>query len=279
MRENHSVTVFIFTTAIFFITGFLILAGVKFSIKATLFILGSNCLSALVFLYCYWNLPGFMRRHWGLLKSLIAPVAIGVATLSKIYSDSAIAEFSGLSPQDLPGTQLLLTLILTPVIWILALSLAFGYASLLLIPFLFVRKMIHEHHKKNSSKRKRNYAGPSHLTAIIAVSLSAIYLLTMIEKVASKSFYEPRLRQAIAFASFHLPATYCGLVNSEGVAVAPLSDDRAAIAIPDGKLGYRFELITCKPARKSVEDVRVILDELAAKLKADATLSSLGAAN
>lgn len=237
-RAECPATIFMSTTAIFFIVGLLIFAGVKFSTKASLLVLIANCIAALVFLYYYWQMPTFLSRHKELLKLLIAPLAIGVATISKIYSDAAIAELSGLSAQDLPGTQLLLTLILTPIIWLLTLSLAFGYASLLLMPVLFIKGLIQDYCQTTKKKTKSSRASSSHITALVAVFLSAIILLTIIEKFASKTFYEPRFRQVIAFASFHLPATYCGLPDIEGVEVAPMSDDRAALAISNSKLGY-----------------------------------------
>lgn len=276
-RAECPATIFMLTTAIFFIVGLLIFAGVKFSTKASLLVLTANCIAALVFLYYYWQMPTFLSRHKELLKLLIAPLAIGVATISKIYSDAAIAELSGLSAQDLPGTQLLLTLILTPIIWLLTLSLAFGYASLLLMPVLFIKGLIQDYRqttrKKTRKKTKSSRASSSHITALVAVFLSAVILLTIIEKFASKTFYEPRFRQVIAFASFHLPATYCGLPNVEGVEVAPMSDDRAALAISDSKLGYRFELITCKPARKSDEQIKTLLVDIA-KQKAASALAN-----
>lgn len=276
-RAECPATIFMLTTAIFFIVGLLIFAGVKFSTTASLLVLTANCIAALVFLYYYWQMPTFLSRHKELLKLLIAPFAIGVATISKIYSDAAIAELSGLSAQDLPGTQLLLTLILTPIIWLLTLSLAFGYASLLLMPVLFIKGLIQDYRQttrmKTRKKTKSSRASSSHITALVAVFLSTVILLTIIEKFASKTFYEPRFRQVIAFASFHLPATYCGLPDVEGVEVAPMSDDRAALAISDSKLGYRFELITCKPARKSDEQIKTLLVDIA-KQKAASTLAN-----
>lgn len=86
----------------------------------------------------------------------------------------------------------------------------------------------------------------------MAVFLSVIILLSITEKIASKRFYEPRLKQAIVFASFHLPTSYCGLIDSKGVQIAPMSDGKAAIAIPDGNLDYTFDIIDCKPRKRIV---------------------------
>lgn len=40
-----------------------------------------------------------------------------------------------------------------------------------------------------------------------------------------------------------------------------MSDDRAAIAILDGKLGYTFDLIDCKPKNKGSDEVNAILEK------------------
>ena len=273
-KAEYPATIFIATTVIFFIIGLLIFTGIKFSLITSLLVLTANCFAALVFLYYYWQMPTLLSRHKEWVKLLIAPLVISVATISKIFSDSAIAELSGLSAQDLPGTQLFLTLILTPTIWLLALSLAFGYASLLLMPILFIKSIIHDYRKTTTKKTKNSRTSSSHVTALAAVFLSAIILMTFIEKFASKNFYEPRLRQAIAFASFHLPATYCGLPDVEGVVIAPMSDDRAALAIPDSKLGYTFEPINCKPARKSDEQMKTLLDAIITKQKTATALAN-----
>ncbi len=258
-KPEYSAATFIVATVAFYALGLSAIMGNKSNTTTALTVLSINCLSAFVFLYYHWNISAFIARHWELCKTLITPVVVCVATLSKIYSDAAIAELSSLSPADLPGTQLFLTLILTPTIWFFAASLAFGYASLLLIPALLVKNLVDEYRRNNKKHPLRKKKKSSPAMAIVALSLGAIILLTLMQKVASKSFYEPRLRQAIAFSSFHLPTSYCGLEDTNGVNVAVMPDDRAALAIPDVKLGYKFIKISCSPPRTTDSETKEIL--------------------
>lgn len=251
---------FIAITSIFYVVGIAIKIGAKFSVTATMILLVANCFAGLVYLCIYWKVSAFIGRHKDSLKLLSAPIAVFVVTLSKIMSDASIAELSGLSPQDLPGAQLFLTFIFTPVIWLLGLSLAYGYFSLPLMIGLLMFALVQNY---KLHKRARAYKGPSkapQVTLIAAVFLSSVLALTVMSKVASKSFYEPFLRQAIAFASFHLPATYCGLPESDGVEVAPMSDERAGLAIPDSKQGYIFKAIDCKATTQNTQDATALLD-------------------
>lgn len=261
-KLEYSAAAFVAATAAFYTLGLSAIMGNKSNSTTALTVLSINCLSAFVFLYYHWRVSAFIGRHWELFKTLITPVVVCVATLSKIYSDAAIAELSGLSPADLPGTQLFLTLILTPTIWLLAASLAFGYASLPLIPALLVKNLVDEHRNKNKKRPLREKNKFSPVMAIVALSLGAIILLTLMQKIASKSFYEPRLRQAIAFSSFHLPTSYCGLEDTKGVNVAVMPDDRAALAIPDVKLGYKFIKISCSPPRTTDSETKEILKNI-----------------
>jgi hypothetical protein len=256
---NYSMAVFITCTAVLYIVVFLAVAGIRLDPTIYVGLLSLSCLTALVYLFYYWGIPRIVTNYVGVFKLLIGALAIGVATLSKIYSDSGISELTGLSPQDLPGAQLLLTFLLTPIIWFLGLSLLLGYLSSPVLVILLLRSLYRDHLKKKCNDE--NHSGLSDMAALFAVALFVIILLATTQKIASKNFYEVRLKQAIVFASFHMPTTYCGLSEEKGVGVAPMSDGRAAIAIPDGKLSYRFELIICDPKSKTVEEVKEILEE------------------
>lgn len=260
-KPEYATAFFVLTTATFFLVGLLVKVGVKFPSMYLLVLLAVNCVGALAFLFYYWDAPKIWSKYGGLLKALFVPMAIGVATLSKIYSDAGIAELSGLAPQDLPGAQLFLTLILTPVIWLIVFSLTMGYASLPLMPILLIRELMNDSRRKRAKLSKKDRPGPTHITAMMAVFLCAVLSLTIMQKVVSKHVYESRLRQAIVFSSFHLPSTFCGLPEVKGVSVAPMSDDRAAVAIPDTKLTYRFVLITCKPAAITDQDASRLLGD------------------
>lgn len=257
--NEYSLAAFVTSTALLYAAGFLTLIGMRPGLTTGVGLLLLSCLTAMAYLCGYWKIPVIVAKHGGLLKALLGAVAIGVATLSKIYSDAGIAELTGLSPQDLPGAQLLLTFLLTPTIWFLGLSLSLGYLSLPVIAILFLRSLYRDFRKKKDGKK--NESNLRDVAALVAVFFSVIILLSITEKIASKHFYEPRLKQAVVFASFHLPTSYCGLTETKGVQVAPMSDGRAAIAISDGKLDYTFDIIDCKPQKKSSDEVNAILEK------------------
>lgn len=257
--NEYSLAAFVTSTTLLYAAGFFMLIGMKPDLMTGVGLLLLSCLTALAYLCCYWKIPVILAKYGGLLKAVLGAVAIGVATLSKIYSDAGIAELTGLSPQDFPGAQLLLTFLLTPTIWFLGLSLSLGYLSLPVIAILFLRSLYRDFRKKKDGKK--NESNLRDVAALVAVFFSVIILLSLTEKIASKHFYEPRLKQAIVFASFHLPTSYCGLTGAKGIQVAPMSDGRAAIAIPDGKLGYTFDLIDCKPKNKGSDEVNAILEK------------------
>ncbi|TKJ57645.1 hypothetical protein PspCFBP13506_24050 [Pseudomonas sp. CFBP13506] len=257
--SEYSLAAFITSTTLLYAVGFFTLIGMKPGLMTGVGLLLLSCLSALAYLCCYWKIPAIVAKYGGLLKVVLGAVAIGVATLSKIYSDAGIAELTSLSPQDLPGAQLLLTFLLTPTIWFLGLSLTLGYLSLPVLAILFLRSLYRDFRKIKDGKK--NESNLRDVTALVAVFFSVIILLSITEKIASKRFYEPRLKQTIVFASFHLPTSYCGLIDAKGVQIAPMSDGRAAIAIPDGKLDYTFDIIDCKPQKKDSDQVNAILEK------------------
>lgn len=261
---TYATIVFGLTTAAFFMVGFLVMSGVKLGNKTLVSVLVANCLAALAFLYFYWDIAKLWKRCGWFLKTLFVPLALAVTALSKIYSDAGIAELSGLAPQDLPSAQLFLTLILTPIIWLMALSLALGYISLPLTLILLIRSFIHDVVRTDKTLDDRNKNWNSHITAIVAIALCTIFSLTIMTKVVSKNVYEPRLRQAIAFSSFHLSTTFCGLPEVKNVYVAPMSNNRAALAIPDNKQSYKFVTITCEPDKISNQEARELMKEVTA---------------
>jgi uncharacterized SAM-binding protein YcdF (DUF218 family) len=244
---------------VFFIFGAFAISGVKFQATEVMWLFTFNCISSLFFLYYYWEIPKKWKSYGELIKALVVPVVVIVGTLSKIYSDAGISQLSGLAPQDLSGAQLWLTLIFTPVIWMLAISLGLGYASLILMPLILLRNLVYEHRCKKNSTQERNSVRSLDFVAILAVFFSGVMSLTIMQKVVSKDFYEVPLREAIAFSAFHHSPSYCGLPDVKGVFIAPMSDNRAAVAIADERLGYTFAPIDCSPKLKSGEELSTMI--------------------
>ncbi|MDF3200712.1 hypothetical protein P3C29_18665 [Pseudomonas sp. 1912-s] len=257
---EYSLALFLGCTAVLYTVGTLAMLGLKLNPILSISLLSLTCLTALGYLYCYFDLTGKIKRYGIALKFLLGGITLCIATASKIYSDSGIAELTGLPPQDLPGAQLLLTVLLTPTFWLMALLPLAGYLSVALMVILFVRSMYRESPKQRRKGKKSSSLRD--VSAVVAIPLCVLILFALTELLLSKHFYEKRLRQAIAFASFHLPGTYCGLPETKGVAIAPVTDGRAAIAIPDEKLGYLFEPIECKPAQRSKDDISALLNKV-----------------
>jgi hypothetical protein len=99
------------------------------------------------------------------------------------------------------------------------------------------------------------------MVAVAAMFLVGILSLTLTMKLTDRKTYEIPAREAIVFASFHLPAAYCAAPDIPGARVTPLQNDLGAIAIPDEKLGYRFTLITCKPQPKSPVELETMFNQ------------------
>ncbi|HBO5639842.1 hypothetical protein GFM12_06900 [Pseudomonas aeruginosa] len=231
------------------------LTGARLSSVVALALMLVTCLSALGYLWHFAGMTARVTQHKTLLKVLGGLLAVCFATVSKIYSDAAIAELAGLPPQELPASQLFLTFLLTPTLWFLVGSLAAGYLSIPATIFLLGRGLYLD------LKKKRGNDKPTarYIAACTAVAFSSLLLVTMMQSLLSKSFYEKRLRAAIAFSSFHLPPSYCGLPNVEGASVTALKYRRAALAVPDEKKGYTFNVVQCESKAQKAEELGAIL--------------------
>jgi hypothetical protein len=231
----------------------------KLSSGAALSLMLGTGLAALGYLWSFADMTTKVEPHLTALKYVGGVVLVILTTYSKVYSDAAIAELAGLPPQALPASQLFLTFWLTPCLGLVVLALAVGYLA---IPgtFLMLGVGIYlDIRKDKSSSSKAKRASERYIAAFVAMSFFSVLLLTLVQGMLGKNFYEKRLRKAIAYSSFHLPASYCGLPDSEGAAITMLTDNRAGLAIPDKAQGYTFSIILCKPKLKSPEEVTALL--------------------
>lgn len=259
--REYSMALFIGLIALLFIfMGISGATGWKLPAPQTLGFLTATCLSALLYLGVLGGkYIAKVGDHKSLLKVVGGSMAVCFVTASKIGSDMAISELTNLPPQELPGAQMLLTLILQPVLGLAVISLLLGYIS---IPATFSTLVwwIYQEIKTNKGTQ------PTFLTAIytcafIAMMVSTVILLTMTGGMLKKSFYEKRLRTAIVHAAFHLPPSYCGLPDAEGAAVAQLKYHQAALAIPDKDKGYIFSRLQCDPKLDSPQELATLLTE------------------
>jgi len=233
----------------------------KLSSGVALSLMLGTGLAALGYLWSFADMTTKVEPHFTALKYVGGVVLVILTTYSKVYSDAAIAELAGLPPQALPASQLFLTFWLTPSLGLVVLALAVGYLA---IPgtFLLLGYGIYVDIKKDRGKdkdSKSTQASTKYIAACVAMSFFSILLLTLVQGLLGQDFYEKRLRKAIAYSSFHLPASYCGLPNSEGVSITMLTGNRAGLAIPDQVQGYTFSIMSCKPKLRSPEEVAALL--------------------
>jgi len=257
--HNYSMAFFIVFIAILFILmGISKVTEWKLPTSQALSLLIATGLSALFYL-------GIMGRtyiakivaHKGPLKAVGGILTVCFVTASKIISVMVIAEITKLPPQELPGAQLLLTLILQPVLGLAVISLLLGYVS---IPATFgtMEWWIYQEIKTNKGVQPTFLTG-SYVCAMLAIVTSTVILITMTSSMLNQSFYEKRLRIAIAHSAFHLPPSYCGLPDVEGAAITPLRYRRAALAMPDQDKGYIFSSLSCEPKLESKQELATLL--------------------
>jgi hypothetical protein len=227
------------------------LTGWKPTRQIGVMLLIATCVSAATYLWHFWGLSSKAANHKRVLTAVAGVLTLTIATASKISSDMAIAEFTNLSPQELPGAQLLLTFILTPVLWMLTLSLALGYASIPLT-LIILGKGIYADWKTNKGAKPTTSTG-LYVSAVLALCYFTAIQLVMISNMLTIDVYEKPLRTAVAHAAFLLPPSYCGLPDIEGAGIAVLKYRRAGLAIPHKEKGYEFSTISCDPKPQTIE--------------------------
>lgn len=238
---------------LFSITGVYQFTGWKPQAPVGFLLLIATCITAAVYLWFFLNIARIVATHKTLLKAVGALSAVSIATASKISSDMAIAELTGMSPQELPGAQLALTFILTPILWFVALSFVVGYVSIpatLSLLFWGIYKDAKQH--KGS---KFTLSSASYVCSWVAMSYLSILLLTMSTELMNKSFYEKRLRSAISYSAFHLPTSYCGFPDLPGAGIAALRDKGGGLAVPDSEKGYIFHTLPCERKEQAIDDI------------------------
>ncbi|CAE6934048.1 hypothetical protein DBO86_01095 [Pseudomonas indoloxydans] len=259
--QHYTMALFVgLLLVLYAITGISQLTGWKPQQPIGLFLLAATCITAAAYLWFYWDLTPKAAKYKSLLKAIGALLTVCIATTSKIHSDMAIAELTGLPAQELPGAQLFLTFILTPTIWFLAISFVVGCISIPLTLLLLIWGIYKDWKKDKGSKF--DFASARHVCAWVAMTYFSIIMLTMSSGILKKNFYEKRLNNAIAYSAFLLPPSYCGLPDIKGGSIAVMKYKRAALALPDEKMGYTFSKIACDPLQKSPEQ---LVSELGAK--------------
>ncbi|MBF8792441.1 hypothetical protein IRZ70_06500 [Pseudomonas monteilii] len=247
-RLHYSMLLFFVCTLLLYAVAGLKMSGLAIDQPVGLTLLLLTGVSGLWYLRCYFEPRIKWMQEKLPWKPVLAVVAVAVATLSKVYTDQLIAELTNLPARDLPNAQVLLSAAMNPALWFAGLTLLLTFSVMFLSGFLMLRSMVRDYF---SMREKRKYDVKPDMTAIVAMFMCVFIFGPMMEELFTRKNYETWARQAIAFATLNLPASYCGLSDLEDVTVAPLANDTAALAIPDEVLGYRFETIACTPQKKS----------------------------
>ncbi|NIE78112.1 hypothetical protein F3J45_27165 [Pantoea sp. Ap-967] len=252
-KRQYAMWVFIASMAVLYAAAFWKRGGMPIELRTFIIIAAVTLVTATAYLYCYFEkLIAFLKPllPW---KALFGLLAIGIAAVSKILSDQMIAELTGLPARDLPGAQLALTLVITPMVWFSAFAMVLGLAAAGLTIVLQLYAMVRDY---LSMRKKRKHDSLYDWVAVCALFIGGLLALTLAIKLADKQTYAGPVREAIVFGAFHLPPSYCGLPGFRGAKVAVLHDEVGAIALPDEGEGYRFEQVVCVPVVKGVEELR-----------------------
>jgi hypothetical protein len=206
-------------------------------------LLGIAGISSAFYIISFFKIVNFIKTHKTLFKYISGILILIAATYSKIYSDMAIAELTGIPPQELPGAQNFLTFIIQPVVFAMYGSITLGYTSIIIAMILFLKIMYQGYKSRNnpSASTTENLD----LGAIISVITGTMIAIAFTSEILKKDFYEPNLKKFIVFSSFHLEPSICGLTLPKGSKISIMKYKRAAFAVPDEKTGFTFGILDC----------------------------------
>lgn len=212
-------------------------------------LLGIAGISSAIYIITFFKIVDLIKAHKTLFKYLSGILILIAATYSKVYSDMAIAELTGISPQELPGAQNFLTFIIQPVVFAMYGSIVLGYTSIIIAILLFFKIMYQGYKSKNNPDALTTEK--LDLGAIISIITGTMIAIAFTSEILKKDFYEPNLKKFIVFSSFHLEPSTCGLTLPKDSKISIMKYKRAAIAVPDDKTGFSFDISDCNMQSKS----------------------------
>lgn len=181
-------------------------------------------------------------------SSLVILVAVNYS-IATSYAESTIINLTGVRAGELPTALSWLSIIMVPLAWLITLATFFlaiyavalfgaGIKSGRRTPLSSPLNQVYI--KSRATAEHTKLYTISFCGAILA--LNPIILVGILLKT---DWAETKIREQLVSASFHVKPPACGLDKVEGAAIALLEEDKAIIAIPDQKFGYKFGLIQC----------------------------------
>ncbi len=226
------------------------------------------CTSTIIFSISYYNLTKRYKQYSSLLKISATLTTLIIAVMANSISDATIANYTHVDPAKFPAAQKTFTLIISVALWIYvgmyAIFPAFAFVIINLL-----KKQIYNDIKKDKrsyfdscTNFKRDNIRDFNLgfASLIGTIYTILILLGLISSIETK-YVDKKMKEALVFASFHLPPAACNIETSYNEsAIAFIGDEKFMIAIPDKELGYIFREEKCKiqptsPVREQTQPI------------------------
>lgn len=202
------------------------------------------------------------QTYWTLFLTASGAVNASRATS---YAEGLISNITPVRGSDLPTALARLSIVMTPVAWIISLSFffVFIYAAVLFKAVVFDSKS----NTKNAyiitetTDKKLINKFISGLAIAFSFAMLAVSYLNILDIVLKSKRMEQFVREQIADASFHTQPSKCGIHSSKSGLIAYLEDGKAILAQPDESLSYTFKGIECPREWLKPEQIEKTTDE------------------
>jgi hypothetical protein len=205
------------------------------------------------------EIKGACKRYSSYLAFLVTVSITVNLSRATSFAESVINELLGIRASELPTGLAWLSIIMTPVAWIITLAIGF-LAAYIAVLFNTGRKDVRNNLSlvgsglapiRNSTSRelRAGYA------IAISFAVLAVSPISLISGFLSTAWAEMKIREQLVGASFHIDARRCGIDDIKGAKIAFLEFGKAIIAMPDEKLGYTFKRLQCDVYWETPEEV------------------------
>jgi len=202
----------------------------------------------------------------GILKELkqykaFGGIALGLVSFAIPYfaaplADSAISEFTDLEAALFPRAQNVFVLIMSLLLWPLALSVV-GLLAFLPLWLKVTAKdgsqaqkdrlSFMNHSQRRSEQRKQVLSAFRWIAVFIALAFILVGVPSAVMQLVSAASFNNALKRTLVFSSFHLSPQACGLSDPalNNAKVVQVRLRTASVAIPEGEDDFRFERLPC----------------------------------
>ncbi|WP_128323127.1 hypothetical protein [Pseudomonas alkylphenolica] len=202
------------------------------------------------------GLVGELKKYKAVGGVVLGALSFAIPYLAAPMADATISEFTTLEASLFPRAQHVFVLIMSVLLWPLALSIL----GLLAILPLWIRAQAQggglarktrlnymSAIERRVEQRKSLLSELRWLAVIVALSFSALAVPVVVSKLVSAHSFNSFLKGALVSSSFHLPPQACGLSSQvpESARVVQIRLRLASVAIPESDDDYRFERLAC----------------------------------